>query len=286
MKILKTLRELCRDRQFGLGAAMLLVLAVLTLLTLFSPYDPTEWRVVARDLPPSWGHLLGTSSLGQDVFWRMTFALRNSVALALFASVISRVIAVTVGLVAGYSGGVVDRVLMFFSDGLLVIPLLLIIMLLAVLVERLSLTSLALLLGTISWAWAARRIRSQILTLREREFTYTAILSRTPTRKLIFNEYFPFIIPLVLSGFISTMIWVVGMEIALAFIGLTDLSIPTLGAMIKWATSYQAMLLGYWWWLAAPVGISIFLFVALYLVSVGISEYLDPRARMQRVGAK
>ncbi|MBA7688270.1 putative peptide transport permease protein [subsurface metagenome] len=286
MKILKTLRELCRDRQFGLGAAMLLVLAVLTLLTLFSPYDPTEWRVVPRDIPPSWGHPLGTSSLGQDVFWRMTFALRNSVALALFASVISRVIAVTVGLVAGYSGGVVDRVLMFFSDGLLVIPLLLIIMLLAVLVERLSLTSLALLLGTISWAWAARRIRSQILTLREREFTYTAILSRTPMRKLIFKEYFPFIIPLVLSGFISTMIWVVGMEIALAFIGLTDLSIPTLGAMIKWATSYQAMLLGYWWWLLAPVGISIFLFVALYLVSVGISEYLDPRARMQRVGAR
>jgi len=287
MKILKTLRELCRDRQFGLGAAMLLVLAVLTLLTLFSPYDPTEWRVVAHDLPPSWGHLLGTSSLGQDVFWRMTFALRNSVALALFASVISRVIAVTVGLVAGYSGGVVDRVLMFISDGFMVIPLFLILVLLAMLIrEHMNLVNMALLFGIVGWPWDTRLIRSQILSLREREFTYTAILSGTPTRKLIFNEYFPFIIPLVLSGFISTMIWVVGMEIALAFIGLTDLSIPTLGAMIKWATSYQAMLLGYWWWLAAPVGISIFLFVALYLVSVGISEYLDPRARMQRVGAK
>ncbi|MBA7669633.1 Oligopeptide transport system permease protein OppC [subsurface metagenome] len=286
MKILKTLRELCRDRRFSLGAVMLLVLAVLTFLTLFSPYDPTEWRVVPRDMPPSWRHLLGTSSLGQDVFWRVTFAVRNSVALALLASLISRVIAVTVGLVAGYSGRVVDRVLMFFADGFLVIPMLLLIIMLSVLVERLSLMSLAVLLGVIGWAWAARRIRSQVLSLREREFTYTAILSRTPTRKLIFNEYFPFIIPLVLSGFINTMIWVVGMEITLALIGLTDLSIPTLGAMIQWAISYQAMLLGYWWWMFAPIGISIFLFVGLYLVSVGISEYLDPRARMQRVGAR
>ena len=286
MKIVKTLRELCRDRRFGLGAVMLLVLAVLIFLTLFSPYDPTEWRVAPRDMSPSWGHLLGTSSLGQDVFWRMTFAVRNSVALALLASLISRVIAVTVGLVAGYSGRVVDRVLMFFADGFLVIPMLLLIIMLSVLVERLSLMSLGVLLGVIGWAWAARRIRSQVLSLREREFTYTAILSRTPTRKLIFNEYFPFIIPLVLATFINHMAFVVGMEMTLSLIGLTDLTIPTLGAMLKWALSYEAMLLGLWWWLLTPIVVAVSLFVALYLVSVSISVYLDPRARMQRVGAR
>ncbi len=284
---MKTLRELCRDGRFSLGAAVFLVLAVLAFLTPFSPYDPTEWRVAPRDMPPSREHLLGTDSKGQDVFWQMTFAVRNSLALAISAAAISRVIAVVVGLVAGYRGGVVDRVLMFISDGFLVMPLFLIIVMLAMLVrEHMNTMNLALLLGALGWAWDARLIRSQILSLREREFTYTAILSGTPARKLIFNEYFLFVMPLVFTTLINNMAWVVGMEITLALIGLTNLAIPTLGAMLQWAVNYQAMLLGLWWWLLAPIGVSIALFVALYLVSLGTSEYLDPRARIQRVGAR
>ena len=284
---MKTLRDLCRDSRFNLGAAVALILLLLALLSFFSPYDPVEWRVVPRDLPPSWEHPLGTDSKGQDVFWQMTFAVRNSLALAVFAATISRVVAVVVGLLAGYSGGMVDRLLMFISDGFLVMPLFLIIVMLAMLVRELMNTvTLALLLGALGWAWDARLIRSQILSLREREFTYTAILSGTPRRKLIFNEYFLFIVPLVFTTLINNMAWVVGMEITLALIGLTNLEIPTLGAMLRWAVSYQAMLLGIWWWLLAPIGVSIALFVGLYLVSLSTSEYLDPRARIQRVGAR
>ncbi len=284
---MKTLRELCRDGRFSIGAAVLFVLVVLALLTPFSPYDPATWRVVPRDMPPSRECLLGTDSKGQDVFWQMTFAVRNSLALAVFAAAISRVIAVTVGLVAGYCGGIIDRVLMFISDGFLVMPLFLIIVMLAMLVrEHMNTVNLAMLLGALGWAWDARLIRSQILSLREREFTYTAILSGTPTRKLIFNEYLLFIVPLVFTTLINNMAWVVGMEITLALIGLTNLAVPSLGAMLRWAVTYQAMLLGLWWWLLAPIGVSVALFVALYLVSLGTSEYLDPRARIQRVGAR
>lgn len=284
---MKTLRELCRDGRFSVGAVVILVLAGLALLTLFSPYDPTEWRVVPRDMPPSREYILGTDSKGQDVFWQMTFAVRNSLTLAVFSAAISRVIAVTVGLVAGYRGGTIDRVLMFISDGFLVMPLFLIIVMLAMLVRRhMNTVNLAILLGALGWAWDARLIRSEILSLREREFTYTAILSGAPTRKLIFNEYFLFIVPLVFTTVINNMAWVVGMEVTLALIGLTNVAVPTLGAMIHWAISYQAMLLGHWWWLLAPIGVSVALFVALYLVSVGTSEYLDPRARIQRVGGR
>ncbi|HEY64755.1 MAG TPA: ABC transporter permease [Caldilineae bacterium] len=284
---MKTLRELFRDARFSIGATVFLVLILLALLSFFSPYDPMEWRVVPRDLPPSWEHLLGTNSKGQDVFWQMTFAVRNSLTLALFAAALSRVIAVVVGLLAGYHGGIVDRVLMFISDGFLVMPLFLIIVMLAMLVrERMNIATLAILLGVLGWAWDARLIRSQVLSLREREFTYTALLSGTPTYRLIFNEYSLFIMPLVFSTLINNMAWVVGMEITLALIGLTNPDIPTLGAMLRWAVSYQAMLLGLWWWILAPIGISIALFVSLYLVSLGISEYLDPRARIQRVGVR
>ena len=78
------------------------------------------------------------------------------------------------------------------------------------------------------------------------------------------------------------MFWAMGMEITLAFLGLSNLEIPTLGTMLHWAVRYQAMLLGYWWWIATPVLAIIFLFVALYLLSVSISEYLDPRVRVER----
>ena len=284
---MKTLRELLKDKRFGLGAAALLMLAVLALLSFFSPYDPLLASVVPRDMPPSWEYFLGTNSMGQDVFWRLTFAVRNSLILAFFATAISRVIAVTIGLMAGYYGGIVERVLMFAGDTMLVIPAFMILILLAMLVqEHMSLLIMVLILGIIGWSWDARLIRSQILSLREREFTYTAILSATPTRKLIFNEYILFIIPLVLATSLSHLGWVVGMEVTLAILGLTDLTIPTLGAILRMALSYQAIFLGYWWWVFAPIGIAVMLFIGLYLLSVSVSVYLDPRARMQRVGVR
>jgi peptide/nickel transport system permease protein len=263
------------------------VLTVLALLSFFSPYDPTVWRLVPRDLPPSGEHILGTSSLGQDVFWLLTFAIRNSILLAVFASTISRVIALTVGLVSGYSGGAVDRVLMFINDGFIVLPLLLILVLLALLIqEHLNIPTMALLFGVMGWALDARFIRSQILSLREREFTYTAILSGTPALRLIFNEYFLFVVPITMATLIGNMAWVTGMEVTLAYLGLTDVTIPTLGTMLHFALGYQAILLGLWWWIFTPIGAAVALFVALYLLSISISEYLDPRARIQRVGAR
>ena len=284
---MKTLRELLRDGRFSFGASVLFLLVVLVLLSLFSPYRPVDWYVVPSDMPPSWEYLLGTNSMGQDVFWQLTFAVRNSVVVALLAAAISRAIAVTMGLMAGYYGGIVERVLMSISDGFMVLPIFMILVLLSLLArEYMTLLNLGVMFGVVGWAWDTRLIRSQILSLREREFTYTAVLSATPTSKLIFNEYIPFIIPLALATLLNNMVWVIGMEITLTVIGVTNLAVPTLGAMLRWAITRHAMLLGYWWWLFAPIGAAIALLVALYLLSVSVSVYLDPRARSQRVGER
>ncbi|MCS7179132.1 MAG: ABC transporter permease [Anaerolineae bacterium] len=283
---MKILRDLFRDYRFVLSFCVLCLLLFLAFITIFSPYDPTRWGVVPRDLKPSWEHPLGTSSKGQDVFWQAAFAVRNSLTISLIAGVVSRIIAVIVGMVAGYKGRLTDRVLMFVSDSFLVIPLFLIIVMLAMLVRHLmNLVTLGLLLAIFGWAWDARLIRSQILSLREREFTQTAILSGTGTLPLVLKEYMPFAIPLVFSTLINNMSWAIGMEMTLAILGLVNMDIPTLGTMLQWAISYQAMLLGYWWWILTPVVLAILLFVALYWLSVSISEYLDPRTRLQRVGA-
>jgi len=283
---MKTLRDLFKDYRFAFSFVVLMIIVIMAILSFFAPYDPTLWNVVPRDLKPSPKFILGTDSNGQDIFWQATFAVRNSLIISLVAGVVSRVIAILVGMVAGYKGGTVDRVLMFIGDSLLVIPLFLIIVMIAMLVrQHMNLVVLGLMLSLFGWAWDARLIRSVVLSLREREFTKTAVLSGTPTVRLVLNEYMPFTTPLIFSTLINNMSWAIGLEIVLAFLGLVDLNIPTLGTMLNWAMYYQSILLGRWWWILTPVILSLFVFIALYWLSVSISEYLDPRTRIQRVGA-
>lgn len=283
---MKTLRDLFRDYRFTFSFVVLLIIVILALLSIFSPYDPTLWNVVPRDMKPSAEYWLGTDSNGQDIFWQATFAIRNSLIISLIAGFVSRVIAILVGMVAGYKGGATDRILMFISDSLLVIPLFLIFVMLAMMVrEHMNLVVLGLMLSLLTWPWDARLIRSMILSLREQEFTKTAILSGTGTVKLVLNEYMPFTMPLIFSTLINNIGFAIGLEITLAIIGLVDLMTPTLGTMLNWALFYQSTFLGRWWWVLTPVVLSLFLFIALYWQSISISEYLDPRTRIQRVGA-
>jgi peptide/nickel transport system permease protein len=282
---MKVLKDLFRDYRFRWSFIILCVLVLYGCLSFFSPHDPTLWATFPRNLPPSPENLLGTDSRGIDIFWTAAFAVRNSLIIALVAGIFSRLITIPVAMLAGYKGGITDRVLMFFSDSFLVIPLFLIIVLLAMLVRgSMNLVTLGLMLACFGWAWDARVIRSEILSLRERDFTQTAVLSGTGTLRLVLKEYMPFVTPLVFATLINVMAWAIGLEITLAILGLVNLDIPTLGTMIFWALSYQAILLGYWWWVLTPVVLSVLLFIALYWFSVSNSEYLDPRSRIQRVG--
>ena len=283
---MRLLRDLFKDYRFTFSFIVLVIIVTMALLSFFSPFDPTLWNVVPRDLRPSAEHILGTDSNGQDIFWQATFAVRNSLIISLISALVSRVIAILVGMIAGYKGGTIDRVLMFLGDSLLVIPLFLIFVMLAMMVrEFMNLVTLGLMLAFFGWAWDARLIRSLVLSLRERDFTMTAILSGTGTIKLVLKEYMPFTMPLIFSTLINNMSWAIGLEITLALLGLVNLNIPTLGTMLNWAYFSQSILLGRWWWILTPVFLALFMFIALYWLSVSISEYLDPRTRIQRVGA-
>jgi len=282
----KTLRDLFKDYRFSFAFIVLVIIVIMAILSLFSPYDPTLWHVVPRDLKPSTDHILGTDSNGQDVFWQATFAVRNSLIMSLLSALVSRAIAILVGMVAGYKGGAIDRILMFLGDSLLVIPLFLIFVMITMMVrEHMNLVVLGLMLAAFGSAWDARLIRSMVLSLRERDFTKTAMLSGTGTVKLVLKEYTPFAMPLIFSTLINNMSWAIGLEITLALLGLVDLTIPTLGTMLNWAYFSHAILLERWWWILTPVILSLLMFIALYWLSVSISEYLDPRTRIQRVGA-
>jgi peptide/nickel transport system permease protein len=272
------------NASFRVGSVMLLIIFVMAALSFVSPYEPNERRAVPKNLPPSREYILGTNSLGQDVFWRLTFAVRNSLLIAGLAVIIGRSIGVSLGSLSGYVGGVPDRFISSLTDTFIVIPRLPLLMLISFILKG-DMTALGLgaLLGLLDWAWPSKRYRSQILTLREEEFTQTAVFSGMRTWKVILKEHVPFLIPFLLVDVVSGFLWAVGMEITLSILGLSDLATPTIGTMIYWADYYQALLTGKYWWLIAPIGAAVLVVVGFYLVSTSLTEYLDPRTRLRRI---
>jgi len=284
--MLKVVKDLLRfDRRFRVAFAFLLVILVMTLLSFISPEDPGKTLTNPMDLPPSPEHIFGTNTRGQDVFWWMTFAVRNSLYLGILTALISRVIAITVGLIAGYQGGVVDKLLMSINDSFVVMPILPVLILLSFLLAKsMSFSVLALILGIFGWPWDARLIRAQVLSLKERSFTRTAVYSGARPFRITINEHLPFVLPVVFATTINNMIWSIGMEVTLGVLGLSNVAMPTIGSTIFWANAHQALIAGVWWWLAAPVVISIILFLGLYLLFSSVNEYIDPRTRLRRMG--
>jgi peptide/nickel transport system permease protein len=281
-------RDLFRsDTAFRTGGTILVILLALGALSFAAPYGPNDRRVVHIDRPPSLEHVFGTTSLGQEVFWLTTYAIRNSLVIAGLAVIISRSIAVLLGSFSGYVGGGVDRVLSGFTDSFIVIPRLPLLILISFMIRgSLNMFGLAMLLGLLDWAWPSKRYRSQVLTLREEEFTQTAVFAGMGTFKIILREHLPFLIPFLLADAVSGFLFAIGMEVTLSVLGLSDLSSPTIGTMIYWAGYYQALLARRFWWLGAPIVTSVLLVVAMYLVSISLGRYLDPRTRLRSLVAR
>ena len=215
----------------------------------------------------------------------MAFAVRNSLLLGILTAVISRIIAIFVGLTAGYRGGWADRILMSINDSFVVMPVLPILILLSFLLRgQMSLMMLAFIMGLFGWPWDARLIRSQVLSLKERPFTRTAVYSGTSSFLITINEHLPFVLPVVFATTINNLLWSIGMEVTLSVLGLSNVTIPTIGTTIFWANQHQALVAGIWWWLGAPVVIAIILFLGLYLLFSSVNEYIDPRTRLRQMG--
>jgi len=284
--MVKVIRDLLRyDGRFRIAFIFLLSILALGLLSLVSPYDPERTFLVPADVPPSMEFPFGTSSRGQDIFWWMAFAVRNSILLGLLTAVVSRIIAILVGLVAGYRGGWVDRVLMSINDSFVVMPVLPILILLSFLLRgQMTMLMLVMIMGLFGWPWDARLIRAQVLSLKERPFTRTAVYSGASSFWITINEHLPFVLPVVFATTINNLLWSIGMEVTLSVLGLSNVTMPTIGTTIFWANQHQALVAGVWWWLAAPVLVAIILFLGLYLLFSSVNEYIDPRTRLRLIG--
>ncbi|MBI1298375.1 ABC transporter permease subunit [bacterium] len=279
------LRDLLRfSPSFRIGASILTVVVVMVVLSFFSPYEADDRRAVPRNEPPSMEFILGTTATGQDVFWMLTFAIRNTLIVAGIAVIIGRSIGVVLGMVSGYVGGRFDRIASSIVDSFIVIPRLpLVILLASILRGQLTLLGLAVLLGLLDWAYPSKRYRAQILSLREREFTYTGVFAGMNTFKIVTREHLPFLLPFLLADMVSGFLFAIGFEVTLAVLGLSDLDAQSIGTMLYWGNYYQALLTNRVWVLAAPIAASVLMVIGFYLVSISLTRFLDPRTRLARL---
>ncbi len=264
------------NTRLAIGLGLFIAIMILGLVVpLFAPEDPQIWNTYLKNQRPGPEHILGTTGLGQDTFWMLTWSLRNSLILGLIVAFFATFIGVIVGLLAGLKGGFLDRVLSLLMDSMIVIPVLPILILVGALSEgRSSFFMIIVVLVAFMWPWSARQIRSVALGIRESEFISTAMFSGEGTTKILFREIFPYISSWTLGSLINSVLAAITIESGIAIIGLSSLSEATLGTMIYWAQSHMALLAGRYWWYAPPIVAIILLFVTLFILSTGYNDYI------------
>jgi peptide/nickel transport system permease protein len=205
--------------------------------------------------------------------------IRLTLELAFLVGVIATLLAVAVGVTAAFLGGVWDEVLSLVSNVFLVIPALpLLVVLLGYLQDK-GQTATILVLAGLGWPWGARVIRAQTLAIRNRDFIAAARETGEKTWRIIAYELVPNEVSLIAANFVNTVLYAIGASVALAFIGVADLNSWSLGTMLYWAQSQQALELGAWWWFVPP-GLAVALIgTSLVLLNTGIDELGNPRLR-------
>ena len=267
------------NARLTIGLTIVTILAASSLiLPLFTSVDPAAQGTYLKNLPPSAAHPLGTNALGQDIFWYLVFAVRNSLILGVTVSIGITAISTFLGLSAGFIGGWYERVVVIFMDTFITIPVLPILIVLGAVVRgNTSFMVVAAILIVFGWAWNARTIRSMALTLREREFINMARFSGAGVMPIIAREIFPYVYAFMVVGFINTILFAINTEAALAVIGLSNVVIPTLGSIIFWALNYNAIMIGQPLWIIAPIVTTVALFLGLFLTSTGYNELFAER---------
>jgi peptide/nickel transport system permease protein len=285
MAIVRLWRE---SGKFKFGAIITLLLIAIALLKqpllnllLGSEVNPMREASFGIFLDPSWDHPLGTDRFGRDVLGLVLVGLPVSLKVAFMAGGLSTVVGAVVGFVAGYKGGKIDTILRTITDAFLVIPSLPLIIILAAYSRNLTSVQLALVLSVFSWPFAARTIRSQVLSLRERPYIELAKMTNMSDREIIVQDVFPNMAPYVAIGFATASVGAAFSLVGLTVLGLAPSNQMDLGTLISLAWGWGVISLGKEVIFAAPMALLILLFVGLAMCQQGMEEFFNPRLQGQ-----
>ncbi len=280
-RLSNVLRYITLNRKVTIGAT---IIGIFVLVAIFGPLlihgDP---NALSSDtlVGPSPTHWLGTTQTGQDVFTQLIDGTRTSIILGFAIGILATALSVLVGLTAGYFGGAIDDILSLVTNVFLVLPAFPLAVVMASYFPFKGPLQLGIIITITGWAWGARVLRAQTLSMRQRDFVEAARATGESTWRIIFYEILPNEIAIIAASLLGTVTYAILAEIAFEFLGLGDVTIPSWGVMLFWAQNNDALLLGAWWWFVPPGLCAALVGAALAFINFGIDEAANPRLRRE-----
>lgn len=268
-----------RNRKAAVGLGIVVIYALVAMLAPYlAGYEPLA-RVGPPHQPPSAEHWLGTTRMGRDVFAQLVWGTRNSLLVGLAAGAIVTLIGTILGIAAAYFGGLIDDLLNFATNVVLVLPQLPLLLVLAAFLGQVSPFAIALIIGLTSWAWGARVTRAQAMTLKTRDYIEAAAMIGEPGWRMILIEMLPNLLSIICFNFIGSIIFTIITQATIEFLGLGNPLTLSWGTMLYNAQTASAITVGAWWDIAAPSLAIVIIGIGLSLMNFGVDEVSNPRLR-------
>lgn len=276
------LRYLRRNWSLGIGLLIMLGLILFT-VTGFLVIDPKDAYplAAATKKPPSFQYPLGTDFFGRDLYAAMVVGMWQTAVIGILAGGIGTAVGVFLGFVSAYFGGWIDSVIRTVCQILTPIPVLLIQVVVAGSLDKRDVTflTMAFIVAMLAWMGPTLVVRSQVLTMKERQFVAVAKLSGVSDLGIIFKEILPNLLPFIAAAFVGQVFAAVFASFYLAVLGLGPLREPLLGNIIWAAQGQGAFFNGWWWWPIEPAVAMILILGSLALINMGLDELANPRVR-------
>jgi peptide/nickel transport system permease protein len=261
----------------GLGIIVFFALVAL-LAPVIAPYSPTDINFTPF-LPVSSHHWLGTSSQGNDIFSQLVYGARSSLMVGLATAAIITGVQLFMGVFSGYVGGWVDNVLNTITNIFLVVPALVLLIILAAYLPGKGLGVIIAILAATGWAWGARVLRAQAVSLRDRPFIEAARMSGEGRWRIVLGHIVPNMFGVLAANFFGAALYAILAEAGLEFLGLGNINDVTWGTMLYWGENTNAMLMGQWLFLLLPGVCILLLGTGFGLLNFAVDQVANPRLR-------
>jgi len=234
---------------------------------------------VTKDRGPMQLHILGTDNFGRDVLNQLIAATKTSLLIGLIAGSVATLIGLTLGLLAGFIGGWIDNFLSSIINIFIVIPSFVILILVSVSIRSNSFLTIGLIIGFTSWPWTARSVRAQTTSLRNRDHVNLSKLSGHSMPRIIIKDVLPYIASYVVMAFILQIASGILAEATISMLGLGPRNVATLGLMMHWAGSFNALFNGNWWAFFPMVVVISLITFSLNFMNSGLDQIFNPQIR-------
>ncbi len=280
----KSALNFCKESpKFTAGVILLIIVLVLTMFApLFTTYDPL-FRFKTYQEDPTLQNIMGTTSLGYDVFTQTLYGGRQSLIVGLLAACITTLLSMIVGISAGYIGGKFDAVVAMLTNIMMVIPTIVLLLIIASMLGEVSPLLISMIIGFTSWPWNSRVLRAQTMSIRNRDFVRSAETLGESKFRILFIEIMPNMLSIISSAFVGTLIYSIMAHATLEFIGFGDPNSVTWGTILYNAQNSGAFRIGYFYEVAGAIAGLVMIGMGLTLINFAIDEISNPKLKAQRI---